>query len=77
MLAMRRRMRIGKDELGLMSGVEVGGDSCRLPANEDQEPEHEVEKHRGKDKNAEVHAPFGSSDDQCCSNVTCEHNDLG
>jgi hypothetical protein len=69
-------MRVGKDELQLMSAGEVWWDSDGLPAKKNREPEHDVKKEGGKDERTDIDAPFGSPDGQCSAYVTSKHGGL-
>src|SRR4051812_6666622 len=71
--ACKQAVRIGEDELWLVGGAEVNGNSDGLPTEQDKQPEREVKKEGSKDKNAEVDAPLGSRKSHRCAYMTCKH----
>ncbi len=66
-------VRIGKDEFRLMRAREVDRQRDRLPAQQHEGPEQEVEQHGGSDEDADVDPSVGPSECQSRTDMACEH----
>ena len=66
-------MRVGENELGLMRGGKISGNENGLRTEENEKPKQEIEKQRGCDEHANVHASLGLANCQCNSNMASEN----